>query len=216
MENDKATSIAAEPSMLYHLAYITTHIDIIDVQMFTGTKRLLGRKVSTKDHETAARRMRAWSETSSAKIAVLHAFKVLQETLVQNEWRSTGAGALSAPGLKYACRADVLIYRPWVLFLAALTIWSYQYATTMRRHVASLRQAHHNMESVQQIACQYIMNCASTDSPDRLVLLMSTQGCVALLRFLSDDFDTAEFELLQEASLRLRRCAEMLELSNRQ
>lgn len=39
---------AAAPAVLFHLAHMTMHADIIDIQIYSGSKRLLGRKVSRK------------------------------------------------------------------------------------------------------------------------------------------------------------------------
>lgn len=202
--------ILVEPSMLYHMAYVTTHVDIIDAQVLAGSKRLLGRKVSAKDHTTVVRRMRAWSDNSSSRLAVQHAFKVLHMALVPTGFGLVDASALTHNLIDYASRADALIYRPWILYLAALTIWSYQHASSLRANVRLSEIVPEDIIGVQHTACQYISNCAAPESPDRIILLMSAQGCAALLQVLADDFATAESELLQEAAKRLRHCATLL------
>ncbi|WPG98771.1 Hypothetical protein R9X50_00156700 [Acrodontium crateriforme] len=196
-----------DPTVLYHLAYITMHSDIIDSQILAGSKRLLGRKVSERDYNNVVQRAKVWADTPMARLAVSHAFKLLHETLVRP---SVALATSAAPTkTKYACRADPSIYRPWALHLAGLTLWGYQYALNLRSGTTSTIVAP-STANVQSAACQYISKCAVLDDPDRLVPLMNPEGCIAILQMLSDDFCTAESEILLESSGRLQNCIQVL------
>ena len=200
--SDGSSKGFAEPSMLYHLAHIVTQMDIIDAQVFAGAKQDRGRKVSEKEGSAVIHRMQAWSQSPTAKVAVSHAFRLLDETLSPKR-QSVRAYGTSA----YTCRSDPLIYRPWTLYISGLAIWSYQYASDLRTLATGFPEPPKRDATV---ALQYLRNCASLENADRLPLLLSTEGCAAVLSVLADDLATAESEILQEASRRLRGCAKML------
>ncbi|KAG2163235.1 hypothetical protein JADG_002974 [Aureobasidium aubasidani] len=92
------------PIVLFRLAFITTHIDILDAQVFAGYKRLLGRKITDKDYLGCSTRMRSWAMSNSSRLAVTHAFEFLDETLL----RTNSSNGLSPMGL-VPCRADDLV-----------------------------------------------------------------------------------------------------------
>ena len=200
------------PTVMFHLAHLTMHVDIIDCQILSGSRRLLGRKVSEKDRASVIQRMKVWASTSLASHASSHAFKVLQATLCSptKTQGSTPSNQCLTTYSAYSCRNDHLIYRPWILYLAGLTIWAYQYAS----RVASTTRLQQENVPAQKLsatmACQYISACAAIDNADRNTLLASTEGCVAVLEILSQDFANAESELLLEASKRLQEGIRML------
>ena len=185
------------------------HADIIDLQVFAGShgQRLLGRKVSDRDRASAALRMKTWVGTTTAQVAVLHSFKLLHETLSPPEGTQSDFTPSRPTLITYSCRADPSIYRPWVLYLAALTIWTYQYAS-MLKSTSDLRQASTlPSEDVEARALHYLRACATTHHPDGLCMLASAQGCTAVLQVLSNNFEYAEHELMEEAGKRLLECA---------
>lgn len=199
----------ADPTVLYHLAHITMHSDIIDLQVFAGYKRLLGRKVTARDQASVAHRMTGWVGTATARLAVLHSFKLLNETLSNSGDPTPQVSYTGEASIHYSCRADPFIYRPWALYLAALTIWAFQYASMLRSSSNTRPSMMGDIVDAEMTASRYIANCAAMN-PDRLFILASPQGCTAMLRVLSDIFSYAESELLLEASTRLRDCAHML------
>jgi hypothetical protein len=207
---DSIRDVVFNPSILYRLAFITSHIDILDAQLFAGYKRLLGRKITNKDHLGCATRMRSWAATSSAKLAVAHAFELLDETLLNTDPGTSGEMPSHVTVTHYTCRNDASIYRPWVLYLAALTIWSYQYASSHRSsHITSQGPRDTDQVLSQSVACSYIRNCAKSGI-DGFLGQMSVQGCGALCKLLAQDFAHAEWELLLEASKILGSCATMI------
>lgn len=79
----------SDPTVLFHLAHMTMHVDIIDCQILSGSKHLMSRKVSERDRASAVQRMEAWANTSMARHATLHAFKLLESTFCSKKFRQT-------------------------------------------------------------------------------------------------------------------------------
>jgi len=200
----------ADPTVLYHLAHITMHTDIIDLQILAGYKRLISRKISERDHTSAVHRMKIWASTAGARLVVLHSFKLLRETLIRSDDSTRPRVSSIYLATEYSCRADPSVYRPWTLYLATLTIWAYQYVTILRTMCTPRPPALNDELNTQTRAFEYIANCAAMDNPDRLLILASAQGCVAVIQTLSNLFASAESELLEEASRILRECGRML------
>lgn len=202
------------PTLLFHLAHLTMHVDIIDCQILSGSRRLLGRKVSEKDRYSVIQRMKAWATTGSAKHATLHAYKLLEATLCRESRLRASSPSQDCFSTHfepvYSCRNDPLIYRPWILYLAGLTVWAYQYASSTPSLTISQQQSTTSHHLSSTMTCQYISACAATDNAERVSLLTSKEGCVAVLQVLSQDFANAESEILVEACKRLQEGSKML------
>jgi hypothetical protein len=134
-------------AVLYHLAHISLHVDIVDCQVYAGAKRLLGRKVSARDRANVVSRMESWAHLPSTRHAVLHAFKLLHRVLIEPRRTSANvrgriklehpASGVSLPPIEaqtYSCRNEPDPHRPWIMYYSALCIWSY---------VMALRKTHH-------------------------------------------------------------------------
>lgn len=192
-----------DPAVLYHLANITMHIDVVDLQIAAGTKRLLGRRIHEKDHGGVTRRLRTWASTSIARTAAMHAVKLLHETLVPVHPADGLNVEQVAAG--YSCRCDSSLYRPWALYIAALTVWAYQSLSTRHsvpcQHAPSLSH-----DSAGSVAARCLSICANITNADRLPLTLTMEGCAAILHLLSEDFANSKWELLVEASKLLRSC----------
>lgn len=141
-------------AVLYRLAHISLHVDIVDCQVYAGAKQLLGRKVSTRDYVNVVARMKAWAGLPATRHAVLHAFKLLYQVLVdQRQPLVAGSELLSAssssayggggvsnqtnrlPPIKistYSCRSEDDPHRPWIMYYATLSIWAFVRALQSR------------------------------------------------------------------------------------
>jgi len=220
-------------AVLYHLAHISLHVDIIDCQVYSGAKRLLGRKVSVRDYTNVVSRMRGWASQPSTRHAVLHAFKLLHRVLVDPR-RSAGAGdrerldigpgVVSLPPIEvqsYSCRNEPDPHRPWVMYYAALSIWSFVRAI-------SRQDSHHEPTShpsdpfrpgkslpvnYRRVAA-YLANIANRSELTESMAMGLGDGLPDLLDALRSGFAEVHSELLQEAHERLRVCKEMLATSH--
>jgi hypothetical protein len=203
-----SSSMVVEPTVLFHLTYITTHIDILYCQILAGARLLLGRRVSQKELASAKSYAATWATTSEAHVAVLHSAKLLAETLMPQRcsMRDRSSGTFS---IEYSCRSDPCIYRPWSLYLAALTIWTYHYTTNQRAPNEEMTESslEHDLE---RTAYCHIASLAESHDVNQLTEKVSNRGCSAVLQYLSDNLATADPEILIEASSRLRECRKLL------
>ncbi|TDZ19477.1 Zinc finger protein klf1 [Colletotrichum orbiculare MAFF 240422] len=193
-------------SVLYHLAHISMHVDLIDCQVYAGAKRLLGRKVSTRDHQNAVARMRTWANTRSTGHAVSHAFKLLSRVLVDvkgSRRRSVNSASMMESSLvTYSCRSDPDPHRPWIMHYAALTIWCF---------VQALGVPMRNVPSGSPVdVARYLAYFASLDDFNEETARNLNDRLPELLDLLKTSLGQSHSELLKEASNRLDLCREML------
>lgn len=202
-----------DPQIIYFVANLSLHANIVDFQMLAGSTRLLGRRVSNRDKAHAVARVKDWSKTESGRHAVLHAFKFLHAMLVvpqaglfdNNSSSDSGRGE---PTITYNCRQDELNYRPWIIFLAALTIWSF---TVALNPSARLEWPGSDGDDTKHkdIAGYLTLYGTRTAAAD-LAHLKLDVGLVELLDMLHVGYEDAENDLLIEAHIRFRECRDML------
>ncbi|KAL2176463.1 fungal-specific transcription factor domain-containing protein [Thermothelomyces heterothallicus CBS 202.75] len=216
-------------AVLYHLAHISLHVDIVDCQVYAGAKRLLGRKVSVRDYTNVVARTRVWTSLPSTSHAVLHAFRLLHRVLVDprrgasavdRDRSDIGSGAVIIPPPEvhiYSCRNDPDPHRPWVMYYAALSIWSFVRAVSRQDSLheprsqsgTSFRPGKPLPVDHQRLAA-YLSEIASLPELTENAVTSLRNGLPDLLDALRSVFAEAHSELLQEAQVRLRMCKEML------
>ncbi|KAK3326000.1 fungal-specific transcription factor domain-containing protein [Apodospora peruviana] len=216
-------------AVLYHLAHISLHVDIVDCQVYAGARRLLGRKISVRDYTNVVGRMKVWATLPSTRHAVLHAFKLLHRVLVDPR-RSMGdykrgqdVGGLSLPPIEvqsYSCRNEPDPHRPWIMYYAALCIWSFvravsrndvlQEPTTAHSHVPSSRPTKPPVVNYRRVVT-YLNNIAGLSKLTEETAYSLGDGLADLLDELRSIFSESESELLQEAHERLGMCKEALQ-----
>lgn len=197
-------------NVLHHLAHMAVHVDIVDCQTFARAGRLLGRIIGPQDYNSAQRRMKEWATTARARDATFYAVGFLSAVLLPAQYGSHG---LHSPPLSeeypiYSAREDYLMNRPWVLYVAALVVWSYGYAlegplNPWRRPPSTTAEKQHDM-------FQFLRRVGSVGSPEMLVSVPGKNECVGTLMVLRDTFERTRWELLHEASRLLANCIEML------
>lgn len=197
-------------AVLYHLAHICLHVDIVDCQVYAGARRLLGRKVSSRDYTNAVGRMRLWAKQSSTRHAVLHAFKLLRRVLVDSRRRSPD-GAHDPLAGPYAIRNDPDPHRPWIMYYAALSIWSFVRALNPSPppSAAPRAQAGDAMETYRR-AGAYVATGAAMEELSETAGAGLYEGLADLLDALRGILGEAESEILLEAHARLKSCRDML------
>ncbi|KAI9692891.1 MAG: hypothetical protein M1822_004885 [Bathelium mastoideum] len=133
-------------TVLHHLAHMAMHVDVVDCQIFAGATRLLGRSITRQDYEGVQGRMRnTWAPSARARDATFYALRFLSQVLIPEDHESEQVPpqrpAIAAArkdgdsppfdpssNIRYSARDDFLLNRPWVLYYAALIVWSYGYA----------------------------------------------------------------------------------------
>jgi len=207
-------------AVLYHLAHISLHVDIIDCQVYAGARRLLGQKVSTRDYANVVSRMKTWATLASTRHAILHAFKLLYRVLVdqrkgERKRPSPGASTLHLPPIEsqtYSCRSEPDPHRPWIMYYAALSIWAF---------VVALSGTHSQAQRPRQLAglgpvnnyrlvVDYLSRVASMNELGESAAATLGDGLPDLLDCLHRILAEAHSELLKEAHARLKICRDLL------
>ncbi|EWC46203.1 hypothetical protein DRE_04581 [Drechslerella stenobrocha 248] len=193
-------------TVLHHLAHMAMHVDIVDLQIYAGAKRLLGRSIGGNDSSTASKRMKDWANTARARDAVYYALQFLRQVLLPAAPvmpHEDSSGALTA----YVARDDYLLNRPWVLYFATLVVWAYGVALDgplpAPIHVPqTLQEQHRDMRN-------YLITVGHRKSPDELSEITDRNRNLGLLLVLQKMFGEMRWELLQEASKLLGQCIEI-------
>ncbi|KAL1893609.1 hypothetical protein Sste5346_006440 [Sporothrix stenoceras] len=199
-------------AVLYHLAHICLHVDIVDCQVYAGAKKLLSRKVSSRDYTNVVSRMKAWAKQASTRHAILHAFRLLYQVLVDPRGRGTDPSRTSTSfSDTYSIKTEADPHRPWIMYYAALSIWSFVRAVgkTLPRQV--VRPPAGSLVAYQRVVA-YLARVAERHELDETTadLAPLADGLPDLLDYLQAVFAEAHSELLQEAHVRLQTCREIM------
>ncbi|ERS95169.1 hypothetical protein HMPREF1624_08380 [Sporothrix schenckii ATCC 58251] len=228
-------------AVLYHLAHLCLHVDIVDCQVYAGAKRLLSRKVSSRDYTNVVSRMTVWAKQASTRHAILHAFRLLHRVLVDPRGRGAegGVGGVRTSSDVYdiySIKTEADPHRPWIMYYAALSIWSFVRAvgqtwssssasSSSSSYVGRPRPSHHAPLSppyqrvvayLGRVAERYELDEAATapgpgsGGTDLANLADLADGLPDLLDYLQGVFAEAHSELLQEAQVRLQMCREIM------
>lgn len=197
-------------TVLHHLAHMAMHVDIVSCQIFAKAKRLLGRTTLPSDYAIAQKKIREhWAPKPSARHATFYALKFLAQVLMPTtnaSQRSPGASTMTDPP-EYSARDDFLLNRPWVLYFAALTVWSYGYALdgAIKSSIefSTFEQKVNDMRS-------FLERVGGVKSPGELEHMRDRNACMGMLYVLRDMFGTCRWELVHEAARLLTNCIEML------
>jgi hypothetical protein len=213
--SDRASVVARENvfesrTCLHSLAHMAMHVDIVDCQVFAGADRALGRMVTDSDRAAVQRRMREqWAPSARARDATFYALRFLCEVLIpEGELASKRPHPHQPPTFDYSARDDYLLNRPWVLFFAALIVWSYGYALD-----GPLKPSNYTLTTreLQIFDMQrYLIRMGGVAAPDDLEKLKDRNSCLGLLLLLRERFKQPRWELLHEAAENLTTCIELL------
>jgi len=201
-----------DPQIIYFVANLSLHANIVDFQMLAGSTRLLGRRVSNRDKAHAVARVKDWSKTESGRHAVFHSFKFLHAMLVvpQSTFDASSTDRDRAEStITYNSRQDELNYRPWIIFLATLTIWSFTVALNPTARV-DWSPASIGDDLKHKGIASYLTLYATRTTASELAHLKLDVGLVELLDMLHVGYEDAENDLLIEAHVRFRECRDML------
>ena len=194
---------AENATVLHHIAHMASHVDIVDVQIFAGASRLLGRYYSPYDYESAHKRMKeTWAPTARARDATFHALRFLTQVL----------GQTSSPGgrthvFAYSARDDTLLNRPWVVYFATLIIFAYGFSMDgPLRPGYALTTQQQRVDDMQR----FLKRASVVATADDLQHMKDRNALLGLLILLKENFGATRWELLHEAANLLGRCIELL------
>jgi hypothetical protein len=184
------------------------HVDIVDCQIFARAKRLLGRTIGSQDLNSAQRRMKdGWAPSAKARDATYYALKYLQEVLLP-EGTNPYHSSYEDHKFEYSARDDPLLNRPWVLYFAALIVWSYGYALEGPSTVPVPSPV--DFDAQVRDMRSYLRSLGSVVDPNDLKGKTGFNGCGGMLMVLRSTFEKTRWELLHEAALLLSNCISLV------
>ena len=197
-------------TVLHHLAHMAMHVDVVSCQIFAKAGRLLGRTTLASDYAIAQKRIREnWAPRASARHATFYALKFLAQVLMPDPTNSHRSPATAGvEGLSpYSARDDFLLNRPWVLYFAALIVWSYGYALD-----GAVRSSPSLMTPEQQTydMKMFLTRVGGIHDPRELENMKDRNACLGMLYVLQTMFKKCRWELLHEAARLLGNCIGML------
>jgi hypothetical protein len=195
---------------LHHLAHMAMHVDIVDCQIFARAKRLLGRTIGTQDLNSAQRRMKdGWAPSAKARDATYYALRYLQEVLLPEGTNPPNPhGGYEDQKFEYSARDDPLLNGPWVLYFAALIVWSYGFALEGPSTVPVPSPV--DFDAQVRDMRSYLRSFSSIVNPDDLKIRTGFNGCGGMLMVLRSTFEKTRWELLHEAALLLSNCISLV------
>lgn len=168
--------------VLYNLAHMSMNVDVVQCQIYAKAKRLLGRTITAQDYNSSVRRIKEkWAPRTAARHAVYFALQFTRKCIGD------------APG-EYSARDDAALNRPWVLYFAALVIWTYGYA--LDGPIASPPLLATRAEQVLDLKA-FLARVGGVEGPEALDSIRDRNACLGLLMILSDTFSKCRWELMQ-------------------
>lgn len=171
---------------LYRMAHITIYTSIIDIHVVAGAPSLLGILLSANDKAKADIRIRAWSENTEARKALIHSLLLIQETIFT--------------GKPYLASEDNISLRPWCLYHATLVAWAFGYMNE-----GTLTNATPAMGAEEYLVR---MRTALASNED-LKPIKGANRSRNLLLTVRESFRDCRWELLQEAYTTLGRLVDI-------
>ena len=197
-------------TVLHHLAHMAMHVDVVSCQIFAKAGRLLGRTTLPSDYAIAQKRIKEnWAPRPSARHATFYALKFLAQVLMPDTANShRNSAPISMESLStYSARDDSLLNRPWVLYFAALIVWSYGYA--LDGPVRSIPNLYTPEQQTYDMRA-FLIRVGGIQDPRELELMKDRNACLGMLYVLRTMFQKCRWELLHEAAKLLGNCINML------
>ena len=200
--------------VLHHLAHMMMHVEIVHCQIYARAPRLLGRPITRTEYTTTVKRMKDWAPRVTARDAVYYSLKFLRAVLVPNSQQGGMMGQQKPlplrPAGEYTPRDDYLLNRPWVVYYAALVVWSYGYALDGPIAQSAFPKLETKEDQVADML-KFMNHVGAVSDPGDLIKLGGQRNaCAGLLCFLSGQFMESRWELMKEASFLMGNCVDML------
>jgi hypothetical protein len=193
-----------DPHTIYFLANLSMHSNIGDLQSIAGSTPSSARRLTPRDRASALARVKDWSKSSAGQHATSHAFRFLHTVLVVLQ-SGRSINDMPSSSLPYECRKDELNYRPWVIYLAALTVWAYTFAADMK---STTRVSRNDAAAQRREVVEFLTLFA--ESPSVAQQRPPLEPLLGLLEMLYLGFADAQSHVHREARDGLKRCCEML------
>ncbi|KAI0871241.1 fungal-specific transcription factor domain-containing protein [Hypoxylon argillaceum] len=213
-QQSTANGLIQSAAVLYHLAHISLYVDIIDCQVYAGAKRLVGRKVSSRDLSNVNTRMGVWAGQAITRRAILHAFKLLHRILIDPRQKKIAPiqelGGHNLGTIQYSVRTDSDPHRPWIMYYATLSIWSFAQALKNQGQITKPLFPSSRMRRGLNTVPEYLSRIAKLSELDTATSATLCDGLQELLEVVYPLLSQSSSELLQEACHRLVNCKELM------
>ncbi|KAK7204176.1 fungal-specific transcription factor domain-containing protein [Myxozyma melibiosi] len=93
---------------MFQLGLLALHVDTMSLRINAGSPNVLGRKIRVIDRENSNRAVHLWAKSEDGRLAAWHSVQFMRR-IAENE------GLL-----------DQAVHIPWGVYLATLTVWSYE------------------------------------------------------------------------------------------
>jgi hypothetical protein len=188
---------------------MAVYVDIVDCQIVAGAERLLRHTIGSQDLNSAQRRIKDnWVPTVEARDATGYALRFLYSVLLPEEAVTLvvhmGDGD---PPFEYSAQDNVVLNRPWVMYLAVLIVWCYGYA--LEGPTNSIVLAASDFKGQVRDIRAYLRRLGGVGSPEELKSMGGFNGCSSVLMVLRTVFERTRWELLHEAALLLNNCIQL-------
>lgn len=125
------SAFASAYGTIYHSAQALLYMDFLDIQIYAGARKILGRPVQQQDYVRSSKVVKRWAANAkgSAATAAWHAARMLRDVMAPNkvsQAESTGARLSDATHTN-------LFHVPWCLYLATLVCWAFHHAKPGRK-----------------------------------------------------------------------------------
>ncbi|KAG6015950.1 hypothetical protein E4U54_002676 [Claviceps lovelessii] len=198
--------------LLFHLAHFSLHVDIIDLQIYAGARRVLGRHIFTADHCEAADRLGTWAKQASTRQAILHGFKLLYRVLVDPNPRKRHNAHQQEPA-PYSIRNEGDLQRPWVMYYSVLAIWAFVHTLgrcSEKGPGARASQAALTTQETRDKMKRYLTRVAALQILDEETVGTLHDGLPELLDVMFDILSEAYTEMMVDAGNSLIDCKSKL------
>jgi hypothetical protein len=192
---------------LYHLARFSMYVDIVECQVFAGAKRLLGRTIRKQDVEKSQEWIRkTWAPTIEARKATFYALRFLCSVFHNTERADQVCDRDFV--LDYATSKAALSMHRWVLYSAALVVWSYSYAVDGPTHAT--RSVGSSIDDHIQDMQSFLKRVDNIKTPEDLAYYR-LNSCAGMLKVLRHIFRLGTWELLHESADLLTNCVKLID-----
>ncbi|KAK5657946.1 hypothetical protein OQA88_2498 [Cercophora sp. LCS_1] len=191
-------------AFLHQFAHMAIHTDFLECQIFAGAKQFMGKKVDAASRLETEQTMRSWAQSAKGRDAAFHALCLLRSVLVPE---ASGVKSHDLESrLMYSVKTDTLIYRPWVVYLSALALWSYAFAL----EGPSLVPPAYSKQGRAEAVIGYLSRYGELSSPVALATVKGLNYNTPILEVLREAFKSTSWEFLRESSaLLLGNCIKL-------
>ena len=201
-------SVLGSRSTLYHLAQFSLNVDIVECQIFAGATRVLGRVIGAHEvHNVQQKIRKTWAPSVDGRKATFYAIRIL--CLVFREpTHGVPQRCDRESVIRYASSTNMLPVHRWVLYSAALVLWSYTYAIDGPFHVQMTSADSSIDEHIQQME-SFLVRAENIKSPED-VAFYRLNGCAGVLHVLCYIFRMGTWDLLREGADLLANCISLI------